>query len=269
MPEASSPGAGRESFAGVTCARCGRTNSSPLICCVAGSPAKTSASPAEARESTGPGLGSGGSFTVSSVTFDQDWCSWRTCQRSFTGEWVRFSGPWPRSGTMRNGTASPQQPSAPLTDVIDSSSWPTPVADGDRTTDYDQNGRSLGAEARRRPWPTPQARDWKGPWSTGDGTDLPSTVRMFPTPVAADARRKSQTYVRGNLTLVGAVQRNLKDGDSSPPVRSGTLNPLWVEWLMGFPPEWTVCEHSATRSFPKWRIGSACESSARSRGDAV
>ena len=35
--------------------------------------------------------------------------------------------------------------------------WPTPVADGDRTTDYAQGGRSLGAEARRA-----------GPEATGD-----------------------------------------------------------------------------------------------------
>jgi hypothetical protein len=27
----------------------------------------------------------------------------------------------------------------------------------------------------------------------------------------------------------------------------GQLNPTWVEWLMGFPLEWTVCEPSGTQ----------------------
>jgi hypothetical protein len=29
----------------------------------------------------------------------------------------------------------------------------------------------------------------------------------------------------------------------------GSLNPMWVEWLMGFPLEWTVLDASATQSF--------------------
>jgi hypothetical protein len=35
----------------------------------------------------------------------------------------------------------------------------------------------------------------------------------------------------------------------------GQLNPTWVEWLMGFPLEWTVCEPSATPSSRKSRNG--------------
>jgi hypothetical protein len=31
----------------------------------------------------------------------------------------------------------------------------------------------------------------------------------------------------------------------------GSLNPTWVEWLMGFPLGWTDCEHLATPSFRK------------------
>ena len=31
----------------------------------------------------------------------------------------------------------------------------------------------------------------------------------------------------------------------------GQLNPTWVEWLMGFPLEWTACEPSEMPSSPK------------------
>lgn len=41
----------------------------------------------------------------------------------------------------------------------------------------------------------------------------------------------------------------------------GRLNPTWVEWVMGFPLGWTVCEHSETPSSRKSRSGSAGDSS--------
>jgi DNA (cytosine-5)-methyltransferase 1 len=33
----------------------------------------------------------------------------------------------------------------------------------------------------------------------------------------------------------------------------GTLNPTWVEWLMGWPLEWTACDASATDKYQQWR----------------
>jgi hypothetical protein len=32
----------------------------------------------------------------------------------------------------------------------------------------------------------------------------------------------------------------------------GALNPTWVEWLMGFPLEWTACGRWGTRRFQRW-----------------
>ncbi|ALW89637.1 hypothetical protein AUC44_12615 [Deinococcus actinosclerus] len=98
-------------------------------------------------------------------------------------------------------------------------------------------------------------------------------VKMFPTPMAADAERGSLRYGRGNLTLLGAAKRwptptasPWRSGRASSATlernsrplsevaaqgeASGQLNPLWVEWLMGFPPGWTDLEDSATLSSP-------------------
>jgi hypothetical protein len=44
----------------------------------------------------------------------------------------------------------------------------------------------------------------------------------------------------------------------------GPLNPTWVEWLMGFPLEWTVCEPSATPSSRRSPSGSESASSTTS-----
>jgi hypothetical protein len=44
-------------------------------------------------------------------------------------------------------------------------------------------------------------------------------------------------------------------------VVTGSLNPTWVEWLMGFPFEWTDCGDSVTRSSRKLRNGSGKGSS--------
>lgn len=43
--------------------------------------------------------------------------------------------------------------------------------------------------------------------------------------------------------------------------RTGITNPAWVEWLMGFPPEWTVSALSAMPSSRKSRKSSAGGSS--------
>jgi hypothetical protein len=33
----------------------------------------------------------------------------------------------------------------------------------------------------------------------------------------------------------------------------GQLNPMWVEWLMGWPLGWTDCAASVTDKFQQWR----------------
>jgi hypothetical protein len=87
-------------------------------------------------------------------------------------------------------------------------------------------------------WPTPAARDYK---DTGENTDYEKLAKksklsgavkskMFLTPGANEDAAGKPT---------GKMQRML---GNSPEVRNtgrGTLNPDWVEWLMGYPPGWT------------------------------
>jgi hypothetical protein len=226
--------------------------------------------------------GSGLPLSVAFAIYDPVMSSWRTSQGSLFEEWATFSETWPRSGMTLNGRAYRRPPSVHRTSVGGSSSspgpntdglWPTPVADGDRSTMYAQGGMPLGVAARM--WPTPTVQD-----SANDGgpsqferNSLPlnAAVKLWPTPKRSDAERggdperyqgsKSMNGRRSNL--VDAVQRwrtpnaSVVDPKSSvvklvgrspsdPQVGladqvGGQLNPTWVEWLMGFPAGWTDC----------------------------
>ena len=81
-----------------------------------------------------------------------------------------------------------------------------------------------------RMWPTAGARDWK---------DTPGMARTGP-----DGRSRTDQLAR----KVYAVEDTPKGG--------GGLNPTWVEWLMGFPLEWTVLEPSEMPSSRRSRKSS-------------
>jgi DNA (cytosine-5)-methyltransferase 1 len=71
-------------------------------------------------------------------------------------------------------------------------------------------------------WPTPTSRDWKD---------------------VTDPRTWDCTEDRDRFDQLGRAV--FKDGTAAG---GGALNPTWVEWLMGFPLGWTVCDASGTRS---------------------
>ncbi len=92
-----------------------------------------------------------------------------------------------------------------------------------------RSGESLATAVwQREMWPTPAARDHKGPGlpSRQGGQDLPTAVRRWPTPVASDA----------------GTDRGSSAGWGLRNAVGGLLNPTWVEWLMGYPAGWTDCE---------------------------
>lgn len=224
----------------------------------AASPARTSASPARAQGSPASAAGFGSSTDVSSRKSGRRGSSLKTSAPFALADWTRFSGNLLRSGTMRSGIVYPLPPLALLTAGTESGLWPT-MRSGDGATSAlrtrAQVMRSGGHKGRLEDfvamWPTPSARDWKGaPASPGT---LPSNSRplneavrqrMWPTPhgFSQDGRSNGPS---GN-ELGRAVNQ------STPPEQAGgSLNPTWVEWLMGFPLGWTVLEPSATPSSRK------------------
>ena len=71
------------------------------------------------------------------------------------------------------------------------------------------------------------------------GMPLSLAVRMFPTPTVQDASNNGgpSQYERNSLPLNA--------------VAGGSLNPEWVEWLMGYPSGWTDLGALETPSSPK------------------
>ncbi len=187
------------------------------------------------------GLSSGESFA--SLNPDGSWrkTSQGFSQMTLDGSLDEFSGTWPRAGMTRNGTAYLRVPLAPLTAATESGSWPTPCTTDAKNVPYQkgQNGKRypmlLGAVRPEKMWPTPTSRDHK------DGT-AQSCVNVPPN------------------GLLGRVIHEPSRQQSDLP-ESGSLNPVFVEWLMGYPLEWTVCAVLATRSSRKSRRGSPVASS--------
>jgi DNA (cytosine-5)-methyltransferase 1 len=134
-----------------------------------------------------------------------------------------------------------------------------------------------------RMWPTPTSRDWKGAYSEKSQKKkfrnlLPDAVkRSWPTPRASDAENASKSRRDSNAQLREAVQRphlwptpqasdnrdrgNMSSGaikrrvgkgkqimlSQSVSHTSGALNPMWVEWLMGYPLGHTDLKPSETQ----------------------
>jgi hypothetical protein len=172
----------------------------------AASPAKTSQSPDEAKGSTGHARVFGQSTPDSFASYDPATSSWRTSQLSLLEEWSVYSGTWPRAGMTRSGTAYPLRPLVPLTGGTGSGLLPTPkVPRGGGEPSGDRAGTGdLVFMARRGLWPTPHGFPKEG-------------QARNPGPSGNELGRAV------NLESEG----------------SGSLNPTWVEWLMGFPLGWT------------------------------
>jgi hypothetical protein len=154
-------------------------------------------------------------------------------------------------------------PSAPRIDATEFGLLPTPQ------TRYD--GRSQ--EAWEKAKAEKKAKHKRGEYKKGTGApgmmDLQRAVMMLPTPTAtlgshggqvtASKARAGGTLVEhlSLMMLLTPTARAWRSGKASPETMArnsrplnevaahgirGSLNPTWVEWLMGFPEGWTDLE---------------------------
>jgi hypothetical protein len=103
---------------------------------------------------------------------------------------------------------------------------------------------NLESVVAQRMWPTPTAQDtnrtekaWDAAREKRDGKMFQSlriqvlkVERMWPTPTAQDSKNNGGPSQWESVPL----PLNAEAG--------GSLNPTWVEWLMGYSPGWTDCE---------------------------
>lgn len=258
-----------------------------------GSPARAPAPPASAPGSTIPRPFCGARWPQPFATFDRDTCSWRTWRTSLlsttepSGE--RFSGNWPRSGSMSGGTAFQQQPSAPRTSVTGSLPLlPTPTAsDGNKDSKRYGKGNLKLSGAVETLLPTPRATDGhQGPGSRRSSDEwrpaLGEAINLLPTPVEGDStnsrsatapRRAGSKFEPGTTLSDVAFEwsggTTVQRSGGGKPSTGLRLSPWFVEWMIGAPAGWSdpACPLSATEF--RSRLGiSPAPSSGSSRPSA-
>ncbi len=204
--------------------------------------ARTSAQLERERESQGLDPVCGPKWHALSARFDLALCSWKTARSLFPEVLPWSSVILPRWGMMHDGECWERNtPELPISGT-GFGSWPTPVADGDRTTNYAQGGTSLGWAVRNVPTPTVHGNYNRKGASKTSGNGLATWVKQVPTPTCHDRKGKSGAK-RGK----GAT-----GGPCLTMVVGGTLSPMWVEWLMGWPIGWTDCAVLETDKYQQW-----------------
>lgn len=211
--------------------------------------ARTSAQLAKGPESPELDPVCGPKWHALSVRFDLVSCSWKTARSLFPEVLPWSSVILPRWGMMRAGECWERNtPELPTSDT-DSGLWPTSIADGDRATNYAQGGTSLGYAVRNWPTPTVHGNHNRRGASKNSGDGLATAVKMWATPTCHD--RKGQSGAKRG--------RNAQGGECLTQQAGGTLNPMWVEWLMGWPVGWTDYGALEMDKFQQWqRLHGAC-----------
>ena len=172
---------------------------------------------------TEPGRVFGQSSTALLANYNPDTSSLKTCQTSLFSDLNESSVTLPKSGMMRNGKLYQQTTLVHHTAEKESGLWPTPqVFDAKATENF-----TIGSTKDRG--------------KKKDHT-LPMAVKMYPTP-----KRPSGGGQIERKTPGGGI-RKLEDAISAEVgYNTGLLNPIFVEWLMGYPEGWTDLRDSGTQ----------------------
>ena len=129
--------------------------------------------------------------------------------------------------------------------------WPTPQTDSFRSRGgVRKHEKGLGGMARD--WPTPMANDGCKPSAGNRKTaDLTHASRMWMTPTARDHKDGATTLA--NTPVNGLLGRQVlvtQVAGTDTLEQRRTLNPLFVEALMGWPTGWTGFAFVATAWSP-------------------
>jgi hypothetical protein len=165
----------------------------------------------KAQELTESEAECGEKWHASFARYSPDLSLWKTPQCSLLGDSEEFLETWPQWGLMRNGECWEQRT---LEQTI-------------RGTGYGLSPDNVNA------FHTPNTTGLDG--GSNSRKALRARMEMLPTPKVQDSRHakmrhlnESDDHWKSNLEEVVSAQ-----------VNGGSLNPTWVEWLMGWPLGWT------------------------------
>jgi hypothetical protein len=163
--------------------------------------------------------------------YDPNTSLWRTAQCSLLEDLNESLATLPRSGMTRNGLLWELPMLEQTTKEIGFGLLPTPTTQG-----LNGGSNSRKAAIARGTWPTPRSCSAmaatitpESAWNEKRNPNLETIVgrAMFPTPTCHNAKEGAYPaeFTRNTPTLATHA--------------GGKLNPTWVEWLMGWPLEWT------------------------------
>jgi DNA (cytosine-5)-methyltransferase 1 len=215
-----------------------------------GFPVKTSVQQDEAQELKENEAGCGEKWRASFTKYDPNSRSWKTHQCSLVEDLEPFLETWPQWGLMRDGECWEQRTLEQtirgtgfglLPDNV--SAFHTP-----NTTGLDGGSNSRKAlKKRMENWPTPRSCSAmaatitpEAAWNEKRNPNLETIVgrRCWPTPTSHNAKEANAPSEKMRNTPTLAAQAG------------GSLNPMWVEWLMGWPLGWTDLKPLEMDKFP-------------------
>lgn len=128
--------------------------------------------------------------------------------------------------------------------------FPSPLASDHKRRG--PNSRQQGLSEFVRMFPTPAASCGGKEINRATGKKLITVVSQFPTPRTkgmcggtGSFRKMKDLEAKG---IISSEERRQMTAGSG-----GQLNPTWVEWLMGWPLEWTALKPLATDKYRLWR----------------
>ena len=214
--------------------------------------AKTSAQQERAQDLTESDQECGITWRGWLAKYDPDTSLWKTPQCSLLGEEQESLEILPKWGMTVNGLLWEQPMLEPITRGKESGSkprhsLPTPTCNphlpnlksnttGPKNLMQVANGQWEHLMPQKQTWPTPRSCSAmaatitpESAWNEKRNPNLETIVgqRMFPTPTAHNAKECNAPSEQNRNTPTLATHAG------------GKLNPMWVEWLMGWPLGWT------------------------------
>jgi hypothetical protein len=164
------------------------------------------------------------------IIYDPPSSSWRTSQQLLFEDQNELLANFAAYGMTVDGVFYPLQMWARITDESDGGSWPTPGAGNPGSRPNGKGGKILAEEVKKSLYPTPRATR-RGGHDETDSLYYMAKQAKWPTPQARDWKDGLDPKPHGRHAESLPVVINQSDG--------GSLNPIWVEVLMGYKPGWT------------------------------
>ena len=183
--------------------------------------------------------------------FDPNTSLLRTAQCSLLEEEPELLQTLPRSGMTRSGMLWERQTLVLRINATESGSWPTPTVCGN----YNRKGLSKtsgdGLATAVSKWPTPQASDNR-PRAT-----FASTQRRMEKgkQISLEAKVKWTTPTAHMAKETNAPSEHSRNTPTLTAQAGGSLNPTWVEKLMGWPDDWTMLQPISHVKMCFWLMG--------------